>query len=98
MGMTEPRRTWRWLLPAGGLLLIAGAAFAWLLREPCRLVLGRAGEAARAVAFSADGSLLAGGNDRAAHVWALPSGESQAVVESKVGPVLALAFSPDAAL
>src|SRR5262245_28903309 len=90
----------RWLLPAAVLLVVVAGAFAWWLeREPCRLNLGGHTGTVRAVAFSADGKLLAtGGNDQTVRVRNLPSGSTRATFDVKGGFVFSVALSADSTL
>lgn len=56
----------------------------------------RLGDAVNAVALSADGrTLLAGGNDWTAHVFDLDAGQKRNEYNWRLGPVTALAVSPD---
>src|SRR5262249_13463546 len=53
-------------------------------------------EAVSALAFSADGTLLAaGGNDSAIHLWELLTGEEFPPLAGHAAPVRALVFTPD---
>jgi WD40 repeat protein len=56
----------------------------------------KVGEQVNAVALTPDGrTLLAGGDDWTVHVWDRASGQKRADYNWRLGPVIALATSPD---
>jgi WD40 repeat protein len=65
-------------------------------RGPQRIRTWKHTEPVRAVALTSDGStLLSAGDDWTVHVWDLPSGQKRVDYNWRIGPVVALAPSPD---